>query len=520
MNSSSPSSTRSPTPNSRPAPREADQDLLKSLIVFACIMEGIFFYVGFVQILALGRQNKMTGAAEQYQYILRDESMHCNFGIDLINTIKLENPHLWTSEFKAEIRGLIQKGVELEYRYAEDTMPRGVLGLNASPVQGIPALHRQPPLPADRPRRNVPRRHQPLPLDGRDDRPEEGEELLRDARHGVSDGRGVELGLTGWDRKKAQGTAPFLVGVFRSARMNDPVAILNWFTEKWHKPYTAIGIFLLGLAGTFYIWPEIESRTVSISQVVISFVVGLSLLGFWVYTHRVPKIKPGNLGFTIAITGETENERAVVSSDFVSASKEVLEGLGKNPAFQIIELSRYHAEKIIDVEAAQKYREKSGSNFLLFGTAKRRPVKGKDHYVLKLRGLVTHAPIPIEKSELLAQEMHKVLPLEFRVACEDSLDGFEVNSLWFAESAKFVIASAALLSGDFLLAKRLLENLKQSGGRLNKHKKKPGIKALLLLVAQEACQYLFRTVSATPLSMEGDQRLISSRRNEKLCRSF
>ena len=111
---------------------EADQALLKSLIVFACIMEGIFFYVGFVQILALGRQNKMTGAAEQYQYILRDESMHCNFGIDLINTIKLENPHLWTSEFKAEIRGLIQKGVELEYRYAEDTMPRGVLGLNSA----------------------------------------------------------------------------------------------------------------------------------------------------------------------------------------------------------------------------------------------------------------------------------------------------------------------------------------------------------------------------------------------------
>ncbi|MDN7801402.1 ribonucleotide-diphosphate reductase subunit beta [Burkholderia gladioli] len=111
---------------------EADQKLLKSLIVFACIMEGLFFYVGFTQILALGRQNKMTGAAEQYQYILRDESMHCNFGIDLINQIKLENPHLWTPEFRAEIRELFKHAVELEYRYAEDTMPRGVLGLNAS----------------------------------------------------------------------------------------------------------------------------------------------------------------------------------------------------------------------------------------------------------------------------------------------------------------------------------------------------------------------------------------------------
>ncbi|MEC4748511.1 ribonucleotide-diphosphate reductase subunit beta [Methylomicrobium sp. Wu6] len=109
----------------------SDQQLLRSLIVFACIMEGLFFYVGFVQILALGRQNKMQGAAEQYQYILRDESLHCNFGVDLINTIKLENPPLWTGEFRDEIKALIRQAVELEYRYAEDTMPRGVLGLNA-----------------------------------------------------------------------------------------------------------------------------------------------------------------------------------------------------------------------------------------------------------------------------------------------------------------------------------------------------------------------------------------------------
>ena len=115
---------------------ETDQQLLKSLIVFACLMEGLFFYVGFTQILALGRQNKMMGAAEQYQYILRDESMHCNFGIDLINTIKMENPQLWTPEFRDEIKALFLQAVELEYRYAEDTMPRGVLGLNAPMFKG------------------------------------------------------------------------------------------------------------------------------------------------------------------------------------------------------------------------------------------------------------------------------------------------------------------------------------------------------------------------------------------------
>lgn len=111
---------------------ENDQRLLRSLIAFACIMEGLFFYVGFVQVLAFGRRNKMVGAAEQYQYILRDESMHLNFGVDLINQIKLENPHLWTAPLREEIRSLIRQAVDLEYRYAIDTMPRGVLGLNAA----------------------------------------------------------------------------------------------------------------------------------------------------------------------------------------------------------------------------------------------------------------------------------------------------------------------------------------------------------------------------------------------------
>lgn len=110
---------------------ENDQRLLRDLIAFYVVFEGIFFYVGFTQVLSMGRRNKMTGTAEQFQYILRDESMHLNFGIDVINQIKIENPHLWTPEFKAEAINMIKEGVELEYTYAVDTMPRGVLGLNA-----------------------------------------------------------------------------------------------------------------------------------------------------------------------------------------------------------------------------------------------------------------------------------------------------------------------------------------------------------------------------------------------------
>lgn len=110
---------------------ESDQRFLRNLIGYYIIMEGIFFYVGFVQMLSFGRQNKMTGASEQFQYIMRDESMHLNYGVDVINQIKIENPHLWTAEFQQEIQDLIRQGVDLEYAYACDTMPRGVLGLNS-----------------------------------------------------------------------------------------------------------------------------------------------------------------------------------------------------------------------------------------------------------------------------------------------------------------------------------------------------------------------------------------------------
>ena len=112
--------------------RETDKALLENLIAYYCVLEGIFFYCGFSQILSMGRRNKMTGTSEQFQYILRDESMHVNFGIDVINQIKLENPHLWDDEVQDLARHMILEGTQLEIEYAQDTMPRGVLGMNAN----------------------------------------------------------------------------------------------------------------------------------------------------------------------------------------------------------------------------------------------------------------------------------------------------------------------------------------------------------------------------------------------------
>lgn len=106
------------------------QRFIKNLVGFYGITEGIFFYSGFVTMLSFGRQNRLPGTCEQIQYILRDESIHMNFGLQLINTIIDENPQVWDQPFKEEIVKFIKVAVDLEHKYAEECLPNGILGLN------------------------------------------------------------------------------------------------------------------------------------------------------------------------------------------------------------------------------------------------------------------------------------------------------------------------------------------------------------------------------------------------------
>lgn len=110
---------------------EADQKFLENWCVFSLILEGIFFYSSFAVVFGLQRQNKLTGSAEQIQYIMRDESMHLNFGLEIINAMKEENPELWTKDFQDRIVELVRKATVLEYTFAQEVFPKGIFGLNA-----------------------------------------------------------------------------------------------------------------------------------------------------------------------------------------------------------------------------------------------------------------------------------------------------------------------------------------------------------------------------------------------------
>jgi ribonucleoside-diphosphate reductase beta chain len=111
------------------------QRFVHDLVGYYVIMEGIFFYAGFAMMLSMLRRRKMVGVGEQFQFILRDETIHLAFGSELINTIVAENPEVWTAEFKKDLVEKVKKGVDLEKKYANDALPRGIVGLTPKSIE-------------------------------------------------------------------------------------------------------------------------------------------------------------------------------------------------------------------------------------------------------------------------------------------------------------------------------------------------------------------------------------------------
>ncbi|PIR37956.1 MAG: ribonucleotide-diphosphate reductase subunit beta [Candidatus Zambryskibacteria bacterium CG10_big_fil_rev_8_21_14_0_10_42_12] len=113
---------------------EGKQDFIRNLVATNIVMEGIWFYSGFMVALSFRQRNKLRNFGSMINWVLRDESLHLQFGINLILNILEENPSLVTPEFAAEIKQIVVEGVNLETAYNKDLFPNGILGLNADYV--------------------------------------------------------------------------------------------------------------------------------------------------------------------------------------------------------------------------------------------------------------------------------------------------------------------------------------------------------------------------------------------------
>src|SRR3989344_3507067 len=113
---------------------EGKKDFLRNLVATNIVMEGTWFYSGFMVALSFRQRNQLRNFGSMINWVLRDESLHLKFGIQLIHTVLEENAALLTDDFAKEIRDIIIEGVNLEVNYNKDMFPKGILGLNADYV--------------------------------------------------------------------------------------------------------------------------------------------------------------------------------------------------------------------------------------------------------------------------------------------------------------------------------------------------------------------------------------------------
>jgi ribonucleoside-diphosphate reductase beta chain len=113
---------------------EGKKDFIRNLVATNIVMEGIWFYSGFMVALSFRQRNQLRNFGSMINWVIRDESLHLKFGMTLIHTILEENAELLTEDFATEIRNIIVEGVNLEVNYNKDLFPNGILGLNADYV--------------------------------------------------------------------------------------------------------------------------------------------------------------------------------------------------------------------------------------------------------------------------------------------------------------------------------------------------------------------------------------------------
>jgi len=113
---------------------EGKKDFIRNLVATNIVMEGIWFYSGFMVVLSFRQRNQLRNFGSMINWVIRDESLHLKFGMNLIQNILEENAELLTKEFADEIKNIVVEGVNLEVDYNKDLFPRGILGLNADYV--------------------------------------------------------------------------------------------------------------------------------------------------------------------------------------------------------------------------------------------------------------------------------------------------------------------------------------------------------------------------------------------------
>ena len=114
---------------------EKRQKYLMNMITFATAIEGLQFMARFVYVIWLSSRGLLNGLADGTAWVMRDETLHMNFGFELIDVIRKEYPELWTAELEKQVVDMLTDAINVEMEFARDVLSEGVIGLSNAGIE-------------------------------------------------------------------------------------------------------------------------------------------------------------------------------------------------------------------------------------------------------------------------------------------------------------------------------------------------------------------------------------------------
>ena len=114
--------------------KEKSRTNFMRVLIANYVLEGIYFYSGFMFFYNLSRNGKMPGSAQEIRYINRDENTHLWLFKNIILELQKEEPEMFTADAVNSYREMLKEGVRQEIAWGEYVIGDAIPGLSKTMV--------------------------------------------------------------------------------------------------------------------------------------------------------------------------------------------------------------------------------------------------------------------------------------------------------------------------------------------------------------------------------------------------
>jgi tetratricopeptide (TPR) repeat protein len=236
----------------------------------------------------------------------------------------------------------------------------------------------------------------------------------------------------------------------------------EWVLESWPKKRGLVGGLILALAFCFGLFELVDRGYLWGARGVVTVVALAVVVIVWRHGRRIPRVGKGRVGLLLALSPSRDAGQQELLQEFVKALKELVSGRHGRIRLQVLELADQHVKSIEqanELEEYVRYMTASGCVFLLYGGVTERRQKGQAHHVLRLNGMVRHAPLEDQIKNDFVKEFVALLPPLRAISKEDDLFAFTATGQQVGMVAEYIIGAAALMSGELDYADTLLDRV-------------------------------------------------------------